>query len=1047
MADETSAFWTAVSRSLDLMAYQPARRPDIVVAQLEANGTSYYVLKQPHTHSYLRLAPQDFALWEQMDGQRSLRDLLLHSLLQLKALPITRLPRLVSELRANHFLCDEPTGVYLQLEAALVARAPSSRGRQLLHGIINTEFSLHGTDGFFTCLYRWFGWLCHLWVQLPLLLIVLLGGILFARLVGRETYTLFAGGTWSLLTLLLTNTLVIGIHELAHGLATKQFGRELHRAGFLIYWGMPAFFVDTRDTWLSPLRARLWVMWAGPYSGLVVGGLVGMVLTAVTLPPPLDTILYQIGFVAYFSVLVNLNPLLELDGYFMLMDWLDIPNLRPRALAFWRRDAWPRWRAHPTPRRFWAGLSSTERIFTIYGALTLVYSALALWLAFYFWQSRLAPLVADLWQRGAAWRVAVVAAAAALAMAGLYYVGQFLWAQVTRGLEWLARRDLLARPGVLALLLGVPLAALALTLTALTEATVVSTPILFLLSVAGLAGVARQLPGSRFQAVIWALAVAALMLAGTAVPALRPAAFVGVGLALLGASGMAWFSVRPTRLHAGDIGLMSAFLLGGLAYTGILQRLTPPPTTTWILLACVTLSLAALSPLLVNFARSRFALPWALLSGAVLMLPAASVWPALLPAAGMLWLYAALLYWLVGHLAQFAAQRPGEAQAVFSERQLLVNGFQRFTVALFASYEPIFGARPLAPARQAIADEGALSANEPILRISARCQRALLRVVDCLDDLAGTPFTQRAGQAAYDSLPWLQAETLGRYVLATTGWGAGLAQGFIRERKQRSALLRQAEVFAGLDAAQLEALTAAVTEWNGRAGQILAREGDPARRFFLVAAGEVEVLRDGVVTAVLEAGGCFGLGTLQGDGRYSATYRARTACRALVLPRAGLEPLWRVDAALAEQAAARARERALLHALPLFSELSPQQLTALALRLEQRQVPANEIIVTQGAARSHFFIVAAGQVEVLHDGERVGLLGSGEHFGEFALFADVPYAATYRSLTACELLLLDEPHFDELAAQSQALAHYAEQIGTGRLVATRRRGDATSVLA
>ena len=73
-------------------------------------------------------------------------------------------------------------------------------------------------------------------------------------------------------------------------------------------------------------------------------------------------------------------------------------------------------------------------------------------------------------------------------------------------------------------------------------------------------------------------------------------------------------------------------------------------------------------------------------------------------------------------------------------------------------------------------------------------------------------------------------------------------------------------------------------------------------------------------------------------------------------------------------------------------------------------------------------------------GERVvGTLGPGEHFGEYALFADTPYVATYRATADSKLLLLDEPRFDQLVAECDLMSHYVEQIGSGRLISTRRR--------
>ena len=68
-------------------------------------------------------------------------------------------------------------------------------------------------------------------------------------------------------------------------------------------------------------------------------------------------------------------------------------------------------------------------------------------------------------------------------------------------------------------------------------------------------------------------------------------------------------------------------------------------------------------------------------------------------------------------------------------------------------------------------------------------------------------------------------------------------------------------------------------------------------------------------------------------------------------------------------------------------------------------------------------------------------------FGEYALFADVPYTATLRAAEDSELLLLDEPTFDNLVAEYERMSHYVEQIGSGRLLASRRRMGVTAVIS
>jgi hypothetical protein len=82
MVEETSParpaeiFWQAVGAATDLAAYRPARNPDVEVARLQGREGAYYVLKEPQDKNYLRLSEQDYAVWWQMNGRHTFKDLL-----------------------------------------------------------------------------------------------------------------------------------------------------------------------------------------------------------------------------------------------------------------------------------------------------------------------------------------------------------------------------------------------------------------------------------------------------------------------------------------------------------------------------------------------------------------------------------------------------------------------------------------------------------------------------------------------------------------------------------------------------------------------------------------------------------------------------------------------------------------------------------------------------------------------------------------------------------------------------------------------------------
>ncbi len=1064
MSDE---FWSELETAVSPTQYRPHQRGNIIAARIDSPDGAYYILKQPDTHEYLRLSEEDYALWWQMDGRSSIKSILFYNLKRFKSLPIGRFTQFVETLKQGHFLQDDPVNIYDQIEAELDSRQPASRGRRLLNGFLETKLEISGLDDSFTPLHRRTKWIFSTLMQFALLALIVIGGVRFGLLFKQGAYSLLGDGSWSVVTLLAANLVVIGIHELAHGLTVKQYGRDLNRGGFLLYWGMPAFYVDTRDMWLSPRRQRIAVSWAGPHSGLIIGGAMGVLLAATLLnpiPALISTFLYQLGFIAYLSVFVNLNPLLELDGYFILMDWLEMPNLRARAIHFWREQLWGKLKtahAGKSLGRWYPSLPRTGQVFLIYGGLTIFYSAYALVFALYFWRDRLVPFILSLWnEHGAAGQMGVLLLTTAIIIPAIYFIAHYGWSRVQAGLEWLARRDLLARPDVLALLLGIPILAgiplILLALSALPQGELWTNLLIWLLhlgSIAALLGVARQLPGSRFQWAMVALTAVPLSITiawaahNVDAPFWRDAALLAAAVGVIAFGAVSWFTIRPSYRARADRAVTVGVIFIGMLYAaglyGLNGRLSP---NLALITAALFIGFTLAAPLWLDFARSRFALPWLLIILAMLTVPLLPIYPQLHLPTLLLWLYGGLLYLLLSSMAEFKQQQgmaTGDV-AVYNERQRLIDSFNHFMAAFFSSYEAVFGGRRLAAIQAQMQALGALDLDDGILEISKRCRTGLLLAIDRLDDLAGTPFTRKAGQAAYDSLPWLEAETLGQRVLSRMEWGSGLAQGFIRAQDGRRALVRGADIFAGMDGAGIGEITAVLQPHPARKGAYLGRQGHDATHFFLVESGEVAVLKEGERIGTLTVGGYGGTQALLASGEYTHSYQAITPTHTLRIARDQFDPLLRADTTLAKQVSSGDETRQLLKKLPLFRDLSPQQLSTLDARLRHRAVNAGDIIVHQGDVRSDLFIIVTGQVDLLLDEKISGNLGAGEYFGEYALFADTPYMATYRAKTAVKLLLLDEEKFDELTADSASMSHYVEQRGTGRAIAGRRGGSRTA---
>jgi multidrug efflux pump subunit AcrA (membrane-fusion protein) len=127
-------------------------------------------------------------------------------------------------------------------------------------------------------------------------------------------------------------------HEFAHSLTCKRFGGHVHEMGFLLIYFQLAFYCNVSDAWLFPEKSkRLWVTTAGPYFEMFLWALAVItwrVTEPGTWPSAVALVVVATSAVKLF---INLNPLIKLDGYYLLSDALGIHNLRARAFGYLKR--------------------------------------------------------------------------------------------------------------------------------------------------------------------------------------------------------------------------------------------------------------------------------------------------------------------------------------------------------------------------------------------------------------------------------------------------------------------------------------------------------------------------------------------------------------------------------------------------------------------------------------------------------------------------------------------------------------------------------------
>lgn len=362
------------------MSRCPKLRGDLVFVEQVYRGEPSYIVKDPTTHKYFRFRPVEVFIMQTYDG-RATPDQLAAGLAA-EGIPVSAraLEGFADKLNAlgllERSLAERTT---LELERL---RAERHRRRSLFRGeLLRMRWSAGDPDALLTRTLPYVRWCFS-------------RGFVLASLALFAAYFVVLGAAWpefsraltavyapSALTagtvavVVLTGFTIIVIHEFGHAYTCKHFGGAVHEMGFMLMYFQPAFYCNVNDAWSFPtLRSRLWVTAAGGWIQFACAGLAALVWW-VAVP---GSLIWEIALAAVITgggttIVTNMNPLLPLDGYFMLSDWLEIPNLRLRALSY--AGWWVRRHVFRLDLPEPPASDRERRIFVIYGALAAIYIA------------------------------------------------------------------------------------------------------------------------------------------------------------------------------------------------------------------------------------------------------------------------------------------------------------------------------------------------------------------------------------------------------------------------------------------------------------------------------------------------------------------------------------------------------------------------------------------------------------------------------------------------------------------------------------------------
>ena len=354
-ADPTASLW-------ERMADQRLHLRDTVsVHEHRYRGRAWYLLRDTLGKQQYRLSRGVYQLIARLDGRQTLSEAYARFAAgrQIQGEPTPELLTTLTQLHAAGMLAaDLPTDV-----GPLIARQRQQRRKQNLSRwlrLLSPRMRLVDPDRFLERSLPWAGWFFRPVALLAWLMLTAVAGL--QALMHWDALALYGAqrldDPQSWLLLVCAYPLVKALHELGHGFAAKSAGAEVNEMGITLLVFLPVPYVDASAASVIENKYRRMLVGA---AGIIVELLLAALAMFAWLQLP-DGLLREAAFAVMLiggvsTLLFNGNPLLRFDGYYVLSDAIEIPNLATRAGRYYGYLA----------RRYVLGLSGERAPGTVKG--------------------------------------------------------------------------------------------------------------------------------------------------------------------------------------------------------------------------------------------------------------------------------------------------------------------------------------------------------------------------------------------------------------------------------------------------------------------------------------------------------------------------------------------------------------------------------------------------------------------------------------------------------------------------------------------------------
>ena len=308
-------------------------RPDLTFDQQNYQGVEYLVVKEPLGQKYYQFPPQVHFLLTLLDGKATIDQLqdAYHEKYAPKRITKQDLQQLLTRFHQDGLVVSDMPGQGLELLKRGDKNTRMER-MQMLSNVLAIRYRGFDPEGILNWLNKWLWWVftkpmvyvVGILSMIALMSVVVNWGAFQAKLPGFDAF--FDPKQWYLFVLVLAVTKMC--HEFGHGLSCKRLGGECHEIGFMLLVLTPCLYCNVSDSWrLNNKWHRAAIGAAGMYVEVILATIATFVWWFVQ-PGLVQDICLRVMLVSSIStVLFNGNPLLRFDGYYILSDILEIPNM------------------------------------------------------------------------------------------------------------------------------------------------------------------------------------------------------------------------------------------------------------------------------------------------------------------------------------------------------------------------------------------------------------------------------------------------------------------------------------------------------------------------------------------------------------------------------------------------------------------------------------------------------------------------------------------------------------------------------------------------